>query len=210
MKGKNKMKTTRKLLLALVLVMSILMTLAVAVIPASAASTGSDGTTYIYADVESWDPGSARFAAYFFGSSGNTWVSMTHHSGNIYKVAVPAGTWSNVIFCRMNKNTTDNNWDNKWNQTKDLTITNANNNCYYKVNTSSGWNDSDDNQWKGHTPGVAATCTTAQTCTVCTKVITAALNHNTDGVVTALCSACWITPCVTPVAIRQLTVTFVC
>ena len=35
------MKTTRKLLLALVLVMSILMTLAVAVIPASAASANT-------------------------------------------------------------------------------------------------------------------------------------------------------------------------
>ncbi len=37
---------------------------------------------------------------------------------------------------------------------------------------------------KGHTPGAAATCTTAQTCTVCGDTLNAALGHNYSAVVT--------------------------
>lgn len=69
-----------------------------------------------------WVSDNARFAAYFYGS-GETWASMTDTNGDgIYEVACPAG-YPNVIFCRMNPATTDNSWDNKWNQTNDLTIT---------------------------------------------------------------------------------------
>ena len=67
MKGKNKMKTTRKLLLALVLVMSILMTLAVAVIPASAANPS--GTTLYLKPNSNWTSDGARFAIYVFNDS---------------------------------------------------------------------------------------------------------------------------------------------
>ncbi len=78
-----------------------------------------------------------RFAAYFFNDDGNTWVDMTDSDGNgIYEVAVPAG-YSNVIFCRMNSSTTENNWDNKWDQTADLTITNENNLFIVDTNTES-------------------------------------------------------------------------
>ena len=35
----------------------------------------------------------------------------------------------------------------------------------------------------GHTPGAAATCTTAQKCTVCNAELAAALGHNTDGTI---------------------------
>lgn len=34
-----------------------------------------------------------------------------------------------IIFCRMNPSTTENNWDNKWNQTDNLTIPSGQN-CY--------------------------------------------------------------------------------
>ena len=37
----------------------------------------------------------------------------------------------------------------------------------------------------GHTPGAAATCTTAQTCTVCNVVLTSATGHSYNSVVTA-------------------------
>ena len=30
--------------------------------------------------------------------------------------------YTNLIFCRMNPSTTTNNWDNKWNQTGDLSV----------------------------------------------------------------------------------------
>ena len=69
-----------------------------------------------------WKVDGARFAAYFFGA-GETWVDMTLVEGetDIYSVEAPAG-YPNVIFCRMNPNATDNNWNNKWNQTGDLKV----------------------------------------------------------------------------------------
>ena len=69
-----------------------------------------------------WTQSNARFAAYFFGN-GEKWVSMTKVAGetNLYEVTTPAG-YPKVIFCRMNPSTTANNWNNKWNQTGDLTI----------------------------------------------------------------------------------------
>ena len=66
-----------------------------------------------------WNQGVERMAAYFYGN-GETWVDMTK-SGDNYTVEVPDG-YTNVIFCRMNGGTSDNSWNNKWNQTEDLTI----------------------------------------------------------------------------------------
>lgn len=72
-----------------------------------------------------WTQSNARFAAYFFSGStsgATTWVSMTKNSDGTYQVTIPDGGWTKVIFCRMNPSTTANNWNNKWNQTGDLTI----------------------------------------------------------------------------------------
>ncbi|MDR1683588.1 MAG: hypothetical protein LBS25_09445, partial [Candidatus Symbiothrix sp.] len=66
----------------------------------------------------------ARFAAYFFyEQTANAWADLSPvpQATDIYEVTAPEGTWTNVIFCRMNNTTTENNWDNKWNQTNDLT-----------------------------------------------------------------------------------------
>lgn len=46
---------------------------------------------------------------------------MTLHSENVY-VCDKFDGYTSVIFCRMNPGTSANNWDNKWNQTADLTI----------------------------------------------------------------------------------------
>lgn len=68
-----------------------------------------------------WIKDNARFAAYFFGN-GERWVSMTDSDKDgIYEVEKLAG-YPTVIFCRMNPANNTNNWDNKWNQTGDLTI----------------------------------------------------------------------------------------
>ncbi len=76
-----------------------------------------------------WKADNARFAAYFFGN-GDRWVSMTDADGDgIYEVAKQSG-FPSVIFCRMNPSLTANNWDNKWNQTTDLTIPTNGNNLY--------------------------------------------------------------------------------
>lgn len=73
-----------------------------------------------------WKQSNARFAAYFFIKDvSDAWVSMVDSdSDGIYEVNIPKGYTfgDNVIFCRMNPSSTANNWNNKWNQTADLTI----------------------------------------------------------------------------------------
>ena len=91
----------------------------------------SDNTTYdasgkyYLVPNDNWKSDNAWFAAYFFNNSTNKneWVKMTQFSNNpvYYEVVIPAGTWPNLIFCRMNKNNTSSTaWGNVWNQTKDL------------------------------------------------------------------------------------------
>ena len=92
-----------------------------------------------------WLQANARFAAYFFDNSigKNTWVSMTDaDKDGIYEVTIPTNySYPNVIFCRMNPGVAANNWNNKWNQTGDLTISTRRNNLY-TINDDSwdaGW-----------------------------------------------------------------------
>lgn len=81
-----------------------------------------------------WKIDNARFAAYFFHTGGgDAWVSMSDSDGDgIYEGNIPTGYTfgENVIFCRMNPNTTSNNWNNKWNQTADLVIPTNGDNLY--------------------------------------------------------------------------------
>ena len=76
-----------------------------------------------------WNNGGARFAAYFYGGGpAETWVDMVSSScSGLWKVAVPNSAYTNVIFVRMNGATSENNWNNKWNQTVDLSLTHSNN-----------------------------------------------------------------------------------
>ena len=68
----------------------------------------------------------------------------------IYEVAKQSG-YPKVIFCRMNSSTTANNWDNKWNQTGDLTIPTNGNNCFTVPNGA--W-DGSTSSWSKHTVDV--------------------------------------------------------
>ena len=91
-----------------------------------------------------WKVDNARFAAYFFGN-GDTWVSMTDtDQDGIYEVSTPSG-YPSVIFCRMNPGATANNWNNKWNQTGDLTIPTDGRDLY--TIPSGSWNGSDNTNW---------------------------------------------------------------
>ena len=96
--------------------------------------------TVLYLKPNAWTVDGARFAAYFFGAGEPTWFDMALVEGEsdiIYAVTAPAG-YPNVIFCRMNPNATANNWNNKWNQTVDLTIPTDGNNLY---TIEDAWND---------------------------------------------------------------------
>ena len=70
-----------------------------------------------------WLEAGARYAAYFFTVDvGNEWKNFVKETGvlDIYKVVAPTTAYEKVIFCRMNPETTVNDWTNRWNQTGDL------------------------------------------------------------------------------------------
>ena len=96
------MRNTRKIFVALVLVLAMMMS--VATLFASAA--GQPETLYLTPNAN-WKQDNARFAAYFFGN-GETWVSMTDSNGDgVYEVKVPTDkVYPNVIFCRMSPSAT--------------------------------------------------------------------------------------------------------
>lgn len=98
-----------------------------------------EGNVYLTVDPQ-WKSDGARFAAYFWGGSGEKWESMTAVSGqeNMYTCPIPSGRTS-VIFCRMNGGTTVNSWDNKWNQTVDLSLSDG-----HMFTITNPWNGSGD------------------------------------------------------------------
>ena len=107
----------------------LILCMILSMMPAAALAASTPSVLYLQPNSE-WLTDSARFAAYFFNDSENTWVSMTDSDGDgYYEAAVPSG-YSSVIFCRMNPGSSTNSWDNKWNQTGDLTIPTNGSNCY--------------------------------------------------------------------------------
>ena len=80
-----------------------------------------------------WMSDNARFAAYFFGGSGDTWVGMEPAGDGYYSCVVPDG-YDNVIFCRMDPATSENSWNTKWNQTGDLILFDGGNDSFVQHN----------------------------------------------------------------------------
>ncbi len=182
------MRNTRKILVALVIVLAMMMS--VATLFASAASQPE--TLYLTPNAN-WKQSNARFAAYFFGN-GETWVSMTDADGDgVYEVKVPTDkVYPNVIFCRMNPNAAANNWNNKWNQTADLTVPTDGPNHY---TVKEGTWDSGGGTWSTYGSSClhtnlseAATCTTPQTCLDCGDPVVSALGHSFNS--SHLCTRC--------------------
>lgn len=117
-----------------------------------AVTTGEEGDLYLVPN-SNWKQSDARFAAYFFGTSGTTWASMKDdNEDGIYVVNKPTtGTYENVIFCRMNPANATNDWSYKWNQTGDLVIPTNGNNCF--TVPSGSW-DGATSSWSVHVPEV--------------------------------------------------------
>ena len=92
----------------------------------------TEADPYIYLKPNSnWTQANARFAVYSWNNDNDTtWVNMTDSDNDgIYEV-LKSSLKANLIFCRMNPSTTANNWNNKWNQTGDLTLPTNGNNLY--------------------------------------------------------------------------------
>ncbi len=100
---------------------------------------------YIYLKPNAnWLKDGARFAACFLGDP-QVWVSMTATKGTEYfECEIPEGR-TQVIFCRMNPGATENKWDNKYNQTGDLTIPTDGKNLYSVPEES--WGGSGNEYW---------------------------------------------------------------
>lgn len=105
--------------------------------------TADNPTTLYLKPNTNWLTDSARFAAYFFNDSENEWLDMSL-DGDFYKVDVPAGDYDRVIFCRMNGAELANNWDNKWNQTGNLSLDYR---CEFEV-PDGEWTVSSDATWR--------------------------------------------------------------
>lgn len=97
----------------------------------NAAGTLSGGQNlFLKVDNSNWTSDGAAFAVYVYNSdTDNSWAwfdSATALSGDYRAATIPTGTWSKLIVCRMNPNGSDSsnnylNWNNKWNQTGDIT-----------------------------------------------------------------------------------------
>ena len=169
----------RKLSKILVLVLALAMMFTMA----SMFTVSAAQPEYLYLTPNAnWKSQGARFAAYFFGN-GEAWVSMTDSNGDgVYEVKVPTDkVYPSVIFCRMNPSASANNWNNKWNQTADLTVPTAGPNHY---TVKEGTWDKGGGTWSTfgstctHTNlGEAATCTTPQLCLDCGDPVVSALGH---------------------------------
>ena len=113
------------------------------------------GTVVYLIPNSNWNQSGARFAVYMWGTAGQNWVDMVKVEGeeNLYTAVIPEG-YTNIIFCRMNPNASANNWNNKWNQTSDLTLQSNGDNCYaVAANT---W-DKGNGTWSTYAPVVDET-----------------------------------------------------
>lgn len=87
---------------------------------------------YIYLMPNSnWISDNARFAVYTWIDGGTPeWYDMVDSDGDhIYEV-LKSDLKAKIIFCRMNPDNSTNNWDNRWNQTGDLTVPTDGTNLY--------------------------------------------------------------------------------
>ena len=78
----------------------------------------------IILDASNWRPSDARFAVYAFNSNEvYTWIDFQPTDTENNFTAKVSDIFANIILVRMNGTTTENNWDNKWNQTADIDFT---------------------------------------------------------------------------------------
>lgn len=92
-------------------------------VPTFEGGTTGDTTTLYLVPNSNWKQDKARFAVYLFNPKTYTekemWLPM-EKVNDMYMVDVPSKyDYQTVIFCRMNGDTTENNWKNRWNQSGD-------------------------------------------------------------------------------------------
>ena len=101
---------------------------ATAVEAAGAVGT-SDGYLFVNLSNSGWTGASAKTSVYFFNGDVNAWspflTSSDIFTGTTYKVSIPDGTWTSCILVRLNSAAKTPNWNDKWNQTGNITISSS-------------------------------------------------------------------------------------
>lgn len=79
------------------------------------------GTRLYLTPNDNWKQAGAWFAAYYFSGETYAWTNSTivNEEESVYEFITPEGSWDKVIFTRMDGNSQELSWDNKWNQTSD-------------------------------------------------------------------------------------------
>ena len=112
----------------------------------------------IYLSPGVWNVDGARFAVWAWPNTGEgQWVNalLAPNETNIYQVTLPDDI-ANIIWVRMNGATTENNWNNKWNQTDDIVLGNEN------LYTITGWGEGNSPYSTGTYTYTIATINTVQ------------------------------------------------
>ena len=106
--------------------------------------SNADTSVYLMPNSE-WLEGNARFAVYAWNDAGNKWFDCADAGDGIHFVVKNFDfSYKNVIFCRMDPDKTENNWDNRLNATVD-TVVSTGRNRYYRLdegtlnNVSGSW-----------------------------------------------------------------------
>ena len=85
----------------------------------------------LYLDPTGWTGDNARFSVYYWNSEGHAWADMVKVDANssYYTVDIPAG-YQDIMMVRLDPTKPENNWDNDWDQSGNLTIPTNGNNLY--------------------------------------------------------------------------------
>ena len=110
-----------------------------------------------------WSTDNAKLFLYIWKEnngqqSNQDWVTLTKENGNIFSGLIPAARdYNRCIVVRKNSSGTAGNWDNKWNQTGDITIPDAaDRNCLDKF-----WDGGGGSEWQTYTPSTEKIATYA-------------------------------------------------
>ena len=96
-------------------------------------------TLYLKVNTNDWKQNNERFAVNWKTNEHEGWVDMVATGcDDIYYANIPTHNMERFIITRMNGSTTNNDWNNKWNQTVDLRWSDAGNNNLYTVSSGSG------------------------------------------------------------------------
>ena len=98
-------------------------------------------TVYLKPGIWDVDNATERYAAYVFKAGDvNEWIDFVpvNNAEGYYAANIPV-SYTGLILARMDGGKTENNWDNKWNQTVDLAPTDDNNQFTVVAKNSSNY-----------------------------------------------------------------------